>query len=85
MFTKVIATAAVLFAATAASAANPLDPMFKRYPDSTISVTTATGSVATVANNPLQPGFYQWDVAAMNSTAINIVERNPLNPSFKRA
>lgn len=80
--------AAGLIAATSASAANPLDPSFKRYPESTIAFKQVSGSAQSAAiTNPLQPGYFVARSSAKassgNDTAIAIT--NPLHPSFKRA
>lgn len=73
------------FAADAAVAeTNPLHPAYQTFA-AQIDFGANQGSVE-IGKNPLQPNFYQRDVAtnAAGST-VQIVMNNPLQPGYKRS
>lgn len=88
MLKKTLSAVAVvaLASAVAAGAAetNPLNPGYQTFAGK-IEFAPAQGAVQ-ITKNPLQPDFYQWDVAPIISdNAVQIVMNNPLQPNYKRS
>ena len=78
--------AVVMVSAGAAGAAetNPLNPGYQSFA-AKIEFAPAQGEVQ-ITKSPLQPDFYQWNVAPITDTnTVQIVMNNPLQPNYKRS
>jgi hypothetical protein len=82
--TVVIASAVLAAGAVSAAETNPLHPAYQTFA-AKIDFGTNQSAVE-IGKNPLNPGFYQWNVATnTGGRSVEIVMNNPLQPGYKRS